>query len=106
MPLLRYRTGDRASMTTMNGRRVLLDLEGRTPQLYSLPSDRIVHSMEVTRLMRHHPLLQYRLHQEANGGFRFGFRGLIDARQIERQLRELLEQPEHLVIENLDDVWQ
>ncbi len=86
----------------MNGRRVLLDLEGRTPQLYSLPSGRIVHSMEVTRLMRHHPLLQYRLHQEANGGFR----GLIDARQIERQLRELLEQPEHLVIENLDEVWQ
>jgi phenylacetate-CoA ligase len=102
MPLLRYRTGDRASLARVNGQRYLIDLEGRAPQLYSLPSGRIVHSMEVTRLMRQHPLLQYRLHQDASGGFRFGFRGLIDARQLERQLRELLEQPEELVFEELD----
>ena len=102
MLLLRYRTGDRASLANVNGRRFLMDLEGRAPQLYSLPSGRIVHSMEVTRLMRQHPLLQYRLHQDAHGGFRFGFRGLIDARQLERQLRELLEQPEELVFEEID----
>lgn len=104
MPLLRYRTGDRASLASVKGRRFLVDLEGRTPQLYSLPSGRIVHSMEVTRLMRQHPLLQYRLHQDANGGFRFGFRGLIDARQLEQQLRELLEHPEELAFESFDEI--
>ena len=34
LPLLRYRTGDFASLDTINGHRVLLGLEGREPVEY------------------------------------------------------------------------
>jgi phenylacetate-CoA ligase len=103
MPLLRYRTGDFASLRRRDGRTYLTELEGRTPILFPLASGRLVHSMEVTRLMRLHPLLQYRLHQDAEGRFFFGYRGLTDISSLRQQLSELLEQPETLVVEELAD---
>lgn len=93
MPLLRYRTGDFASIRRLGSRSILVGLEGRTPVRFPLPSGRIVHSMEVTRLMREHPLLQYRLIQNADGGFDFGYRGWIEVDKLYRQLNELLEHP-------------
>ena len=70
LPLLRYRTGDFASLAWHDGRPTLVGLEGRRPVCF--PSgDRIVHSMEVTRLLRKFPLAQYQLHQDEEGGFRF-----------------------------------
>ncbi len=107
MPLVRYRTGDFASLMKVNGRRVLIDLEGRSPVLFPLPSGRLVHSMEVTRLMRRYPLLQYRLHQESDGTFRFGHRGHVDLLALRRELAELLElqnSPSSLEFSELNDV--
>ncbi|MGN6544343.1 MAG: AMP-binding protein [Aureliella sp.] len=103
MPLLRYRTGDFASLARRGGRAYLVELEGRSPVVFPLPSGRLVHSMEVTRLMRLHPLLQYRLHQDADGRFHFGYRGLADTRSLRMQLSELLEHPETLVTEELPE---
>lgn len=93
MPLLRYRTGDFASIVRIGTRTILAGLEGRSPVMFPLPSGRVVHSMEVTRLMREHPLLQYRLIQNKDGGFDFGFRGWVDRDKLRQQLRELLEHP-------------
>lgn len=103
MPLLRYRTGDFASLARHDGRVYLVELEGRTPVLFPLASGHLVHSMEVTRLMRLHPLLQYRLHQDAEGRFHFGYRGLADIGSLRRQLDDLLEHPETLIIEELSE---
>ena len=76
LPLLRYRTGDFAALARHAGRPVLVDLEGRCPVLFPVNGDRVVHSMEVTRLLRQFPLTQYRLHQDEDGGFHFFYRGL------------------------------
>ena len=101
MPLLRYRTGDFASLEYRAGKTLLVGLEGRTPVQFPLPSGRIVHSMEVIRLMRQHPLLQYRLHQDAQGAFEFAYRGNIDERALRQQLSDLLETPEQLTVRQL-----
>ncbi len=103
LPLLRYRTGDFAALRREGPQTWLIDLEGRTPVQFPLRSGRIVHSMEVTRLMRTHPILQYRLHQDANGNFSFGYRGMIDVRTLSEQLHELLEHPPVLHIEPIEE---
>ncbi|MFO1064741.1 MAG: hypothetical protein U0892_12830 [Pirellulales bacterium] len=103
MPLIRYRTGDYAAAEMIGGRVVLRGLEGRSPVLFPLPSGRMLHSMEVTRLMRKYPLLQYRLQQENDGRFRFGYRGLFDIQSLRNDLADLLEHPEHLEFEEIED---
>jgi phenylacetate-CoA ligase len=90
LPLLRYRTGDFASLAWHAGRPVLVELEGRQPVIFPVGSGRIVHSMEVTRLLRRFPLTHYQLHQDADGGFRFSYRGFVTEDELGAALRELL----------------
>ena len=101
LPLLRYRTGDFATLAWHAGRPVLVDLEGRHPVLFPVGGDRVVHSMEVTRLLRRFPLTQYRLHQDEDGGFRFSYRGLVPEDEFLPALRELLNSPRSLTVEVL-----
>jgi len=101
LPLLRYRTGDFASLASHAGRPVLVDLEGRHPVVFPVGGDRVVHSMEVTRLLRRFPLSQYQLHQDADGGFRFSYRGLASEDDLQSALRELLGNPGSLTVEAL-----
>jgi phenylacetate-CoA ligase len=89
LPLLRYRTGDFASLKRVNGKTYLIELEGRQPVLFPV-KDRIVHSMEVTRLLRNFPLNQYQLNQDANGDFRFRYRGSAAADDLQSALHERL----------------
>lgn len=101
LPLLRYRTGDFASLARHAGRPVLVDLEGRRPVAFPVGGDRVVHSMEVTRLLRRFPLTHYQLHQDADGGFRFSYRGFSTEDDLRSALRELLNDPRSLVVEVL-----
>ncbi len=89
LPLLRYRTGDFAALDWIEGIPTLLHLQGRQPVAFPV-GDRRVHSMEVTRLLRRFPLVQYQLHQDRAGHFRFHFRGAADPRELEDALRSLL----------------
>jgi phenylacetate-CoA ligase len=100
-PLLRYRTGDFAALGFHAGRPTLLGLEGRTPVLFPTPDGRLVHGMEVSRLLRRFPLVQFRLHQDEQGGFTFGYRGAIDVDQVTTALTELLGHPRRLTIEEI-----
>jgi phenylacetate-CoA ligase len=100
-PLLRYRTGDFGSLEWHAGQRVIVGLEGRPPVLFSTDSGREVHSMEVSRLLRQFPLVQFQLHQNADGGFRFAYRGGVNAEDLQTVLRELLDKPRTLTIEKL-----
>ncbi len=104
MPLLRYRTGDFASIRRDGARTLLIDYQGRLPVQFLLSSGRVVHCMEVTRLMRRYPLMQYRLHQPAIDHFRFAYRGHIDEHALRRELSELLEQPPHFEFETME--WE
>jgi phenylacetate-CoA ligase len=101
LPLLRYRTGDFASLAWHAGRPVLIDLEGRQPVIFPVGGDRIVHSMEITRLLRRFPLTQYQLHQDADGGFRFAYRGATHEDELRPLLHDLLNKPRSLNLEEL-----
>jgi phenylacetate-CoA ligase len=89
-PLLRYRTGDFASLAWQAGKPILVGLEGRRPVLFPTADGRLVHSMEVSRLLRRFPLTQFQLHQAADGVFHFQYRGRADAGQLRLALQELL----------------
>lgn len=99
LPLLRYRTGDYASLAWHQGNPVLVGLEGRQPVCFPC-GDRVVHSMEVTRLLRPFPLTQYQLHQDEQGGFHFRYRGAASPGELQDALRDLLK-AERLVVEEL-----
>ncbi len=100
-PLLRYRTGDFAALERRNGRLFLIGLDGRRPVLFPTPDGRIVHSMEVSRALRRLPLVQFRLHQDAEGEFRFGWRGAVDGEEVRRVLQTLLGASAPLALEEL-----
>jgi phenylacetate-CoA ligase len=100
LPLLRYRTGDYAALAWEEGRPTLVGLEGRAPVSFAV-GDRVIHSMEVTRLLRTFPLAQYQLHQDEDGGFRFGYRGGASEVELHEALHALLGQPKQLTLEEL-----
>lgn len=89
-PLLRYRTGDFASLQWHDGRPHLVALEGRGPVSYVATDGRIIHSMEVARCLRPFPLVQYKLEQRADSSFCFGYRGNIDRDAARGELLDLL----------------
>jgi phenylacetate-CoA ligase len=101
LPLLRFRTGDFGALEWHDNRAVIVGLEGRPPVLFPTRSGRVVHSMEVSRLLRTFPLIQYRLHQDADGGFRFGYRGSVNVDDLQAALQELLGSPGSLTLEEL-----
>src|SRR5205823_3814733 len=89
-PLLRSRTGDFAALEWHDGRPVLVGLDGRPPVWFVGGDGRRIHSMEVTRVLRRFPLAQYSLHQDAAGGYRFGYRGAPDLDAIREALHAVL----------------
>jgi phenylacetate-CoA ligase len=100
LPLLRYRTGDFASLAWHEARAALVGLEGRQPVCFPC-GDAVVHSMEVTRLLRPFSLTQYQLQQDDVGGFRFRYRGAAPEAELRETLHHLLGKPQQLVVEEL-----
>ncbi|MFN7292317.1 MAG: hypothetical protein ACK5T6_17160 [Pirellula sp.] len=89
LPLLRYRTGDFASLQIIDGHRALVGLEGREPIEYPIPNGRIIHSMELTRLMRYYPVLQYEMKIVGENSYELHVRGDIDRKALATDLSEL-----------------
>ncbi|HEX8200840.1 MAG TPA: hypothetical protein VF590_10150 [Isosphaeraceae bacterium] len=93
-PLLRYRTGDFAALAPPDdGPPVLVGLDGRDPVLFPTRDGRLVHGMEVARRPRPLPLVQFRLHQDAEdaeGLFHFSYRGEVDRDTLWNALSDLL----------------
>ncbi len=71
LPLLRYRTGDQAALTTASGTPVLLDLQGRRPVQFRRADGRWINNIDVTHALAPLPLPQYGLHQRADGALAF-----------------------------------
>lgn len=88
-PLLRFRTGDYASLEWIAGRPVLVDLEGREPVVFYATNHEPIHSMEVSRRLRSLPLSQFALRQDEAGGLHFGRRGLVHEDEVRTALAEL-----------------
>jgi phenylacetate-CoA ligase len=89
LPLLRYRTGDWGALGLIDGQRYLLDFVGRQPVEYATHSGRIVHSMELTRLMRRHPVRRYEMNATPAGGYDLTLAGRIDLPSLRSDLEHL-----------------
>jgi phenylacetate-CoA ligase len=72
LPLIRYRTGDFASLDfTACGEPVLVGLQGRPAVRFRSASGRWLNNIEVTHALKEFALPQFTLHQFADGRFRF-----------------------------------
>jgi phenylacetate-CoA ligase len=66
LPLLRYRTGDHAALSTHAGEPVLVGLAGRQP-LRFLARGAWINNVDITHALRACAIPQFRLHQGADG---------------------------------------
>ncbi|WP_315097876.1 AMP-binding protein [uncultured Cellulomonas sp.] len=67
LPLLRYRTGDHASLVRDDRGTVLVGLEGRAPVLFRAADGTARPSIDATQLLQAYGLVAYHLHQDADG---------------------------------------
>lgn len=87
LPLLRYRTGDHAALRVDGGEPVLVALEGRRPVRFRTRGGAWINNIEVTHALRPFPVVQFTLHQFADGALRLRVRG---AEPHEARMREAL----------------
>jgi phenylacetate-CoA ligase len=67
LPLLRYRTGDYASLDFAGPLPILIGLEGRPPVVFEGAHGQPINNIDVTGALREFALPQYTLHQSRNG---------------------------------------
>jgi phenylacetate-CoA ligase len=67
IPLLRYRTGDTASLQYYGSQPMLRDLEGRPPIVFQGAAGRQINNIDVTGVLKPFALPRYQLHQAASG---------------------------------------
>jgi phenylacetate-CoA ligase len=75
LPLLRYRTGDFASLGFVRGEPVLRALEGRALVRFRRPDGVWLNNIDVTHALRPLPLARFSLHQRADAVFEFSVEG-------------------------------
>ncbi len=66
LPLVRYRTGDHASLSFHSDAPVLVGLSGRSPVRY-LASGNWINNIDVTHALKHLPIPHFSVHQRADG---------------------------------------
>ena len=79
LPLLRYRTGDFASLDFVRGEPVLRGLEGRPLVRFRRPDGVWLNNIDVTHALRPLPLSHFTVHQRADGTFEFFAEGSAQA---------------------------
>lgn len=75
LPMLRYRTGDFASLDLDRGEPVLRGLEGRAVVRFRKPDGIWLNNVDVTHALRPLPLARFSLHQRADETFEFSAEG-------------------------------
>jgi phenylacetate-CoA ligase len=90
LPLLRYRTGDQAALSQVDGEPALVDLEGRDPVRYRAADGSWVNSIELTHVLSSLGLAAWQLHQDTTGAVRVEVHGEADRDAVEAAVRSLL----------------
>ena len=90
LPLLRYRTGDQAALTWVNGEPVLTGLEGRDPVRFRAAAGTWVNSIELTHVLSPLALVAWQLHQDEQGAVTVETHGTAAAQDVEAAVRSLL----------------
>jgi phenylacetate-CoA ligase len=75
LPLLRYRTGDYASLAFYGDEPVLMELEGRPPVMFRTMSGEMINNLEVTHALQRFSLPRFTLHQGRDGSLLLGIDG-------------------------------
>ena len=70
LPLVRYRTGDHASLAFVRGEPVLLDLSGRAPVRFRTAAGDWINNIDVTHALKEFSLPQFALHQRGDHSLR------------------------------------
>lgn len=78
LPLLRYRTGDRAAAGECDHYLFLKDFIGRTPVRFRADDGIWINNNDVTHALRDVPLRQFQLHQHADGRIAFAYAATTD----------------------------
>lgn len=102
LPLLRYRTGDQASLECRRGELVLVGLAGRPPVRFQTPSGAWLNNIEVTHALHGLDLAQWALHQRADRSLDLRVvRGRGEAAAAEHAVRALFGRDQALSVEVL-----
>jgi phenylacetate-CoA ligase len=104
LPLLRYRTGDFASMDFKDDKPALIDIEGRAPVVFVATDGRLVNNIDVTYILRPFAIAQYSLHQFADRSLLLRLRGgEIDEEKVRSVLLKIFGADQQIAIEELTD---
>lgn len=71
LPLIRYRTGDTASLQVRDGVQYIHHLQARAPVVFYNAQEIPVNNVDISRAMMAFSLAGFTLHQQADGGLRF-----------------------------------
>ncbi len=105
LPLLRYRTGDFAAISSRDDGRPFLDgLEARAPAVFRTTSGRLFNSLDVTSALERFALAHLRLHQAADGPIRLRTRAAgEDLDAVRRALLDLFGHDQRIEIVDVSD---
>lgn len=102
-PLLRYRTGDWASLDLSGEAPLLVGIEGRPPVVFRTADGRSINNVDVTWALRDLPLTRFRLHQEAGGGLVFSTRPGVSETEVRDALAGLFGADQAVSFEEISD---
>jgi phenylacetate-CoA ligase len=104
LPLLRYRTGDWASLEFHQEMPVLAGLEGRPPVVFKTAAGQWLNSIDVTTVLHEFPLSQFSLNQARDGALDLTVRGHdVPLPAIREALLGLFGPDQRLAIQELSD---
>lgn len=89
LPLLRYRTGDYASIKYTQGAPILQGLEGRPPTLFVTMDGKVLNNVDVSFMLYAFPLAQYSLHQNSDRSLVFRMNGSVTEQEIVAVIKKL-----------------
>jgi len=92
LPLLRYRTGDRARLEMSPRGPVLRGLVGRSPVRYRSPDGHWVNNVELSQALAPFPLARFAFHQQADGAFVLRVDGTEPLGELAPRLRDAIEE--------------
>ncbi|HQK20478.1 MAG TPA: hypothetical protein PLJ27_23665, partial [Polyangiaceae bacterium] len=90
LPLVRYRTGDFASLKYVDGHPCLCDLEGRSPVIFLRQNREFLNPIDISRALSKVALAGFTLHQREDLSLEFSAWGAeLEARSLETTLKQL-----------------
>jgi phenylacetate-coenzyme A ligase PaaK-like adenylate-forming protein len=101
LPLLRYRTGDYASLSFDGDQPLLCGLEGRPPVMFRRMDGKWINNIDVTHALKPFAIPQFTLHQAADGSLLLRMRASYSSdQQIRNGLFALFGTDQRITIDN------